>query len=119
MASVETSVGTAISAEPCSVASGSGMPPSVSSRCVFSIVTVESSTRMPTANASPPSVIVFSVSPRKNRPTIDERRPPRAEKEKDHESGQCGGDRAFAQHAGDGLLNEHRLIEKLVDDQTG
>jgi len=32
---------------------------------VFSIVTVESSTRMPTASASPPKVIVLIVSPRK------------------------------------------------------
>ena len=65
MASVETSVGTAISAAPCSVASESGMRSSVSSRWVFSIVTVESSTNMPTASARPPSVMVFSVSPRK------------------------------------------------------
>jgi hypothetical protein len=33
------------------------------------MVTVESSTRMPTARASPPSVIVLSVWPRKNRTT--------------------------------------------------
>ena len=65
MASVETSVGTAIPAEPCSVAAGSGIFSSVSSRCVFSIVTVESSTRIPTASARPPSVMVLSVSPRK------------------------------------------------------
>ena len=65
MASVETSVGTAIPAEPCRVASGSGMRSSVRSRCVFSMVTVESSTRMPTARARPPSVMVLSVSPRK------------------------------------------------------
>jgi hypothetical protein len=31
------------------------------SRCVFSMVTVESSTRMPTASAMPPRVIVLSV----------------------------------------------------------
>ena len=41
IASVETSVGTAISAAPCSVADGSGMCSSVSRRWVFSIVTVE------------------------------------------------------------------------------
>ena len=44
---------------------GSGSPSSVSRRWVFSMVTVESSTRMPTASASPPSVMVLSVSPRK------------------------------------------------------
>ena len=32
-------------------------------RCVFSISTVASSTRMPTASAKPPSVIVLIVSP--------------------------------------------------------
>ena len=73
MASVETSVGTAISAAPCSVASASGMPSSVHRRCVFSMVTVESSTNMPTASARPPSVIVFSVSPRKYSTTSDDR----------------------------------------------
>ncbi len=115
MASVETSVGTAISAEPCSVASGSGMPPSVSSRCVFSIVTVESSTRMPMASARPPSVIVFEClaeeeqadDRRQDRQRDgdhdDERRPPRSEKQQDHERRQRGGDGAFAQHAGDGI----------------
>ena len=41
MARVDTSVGTAIPAAPCSVAEGSGMCSSVSRRCVFSIVTVE------------------------------------------------------------------------------
>ncbi len=65
MASVETSVGTAMPAAPWSVAWGSGMCSSVSRRCVFSIVTVESSTRMPTASARPPSVMVLMVSPRK------------------------------------------------------
>ncbi len=65
MASVETRVGTAMPAAPCSVAYGNAILSSVSRRCVFSIVTVESSTRMPTASARPPSVIVLSVSPRK------------------------------------------------------
>ncbi len=73
MASVETSVGTAMPAEPCNVAWGRGMPSSVNNRCVFSIVTVESSTRMPTARARPPSVMVFSVSPRKKRTISDDR----------------------------------------------
>src|SRR6202051_2588347 len=73
MASVETKVGTAISAAPCRVASESGMPSSVHRRWVFSIVTVESSTNMPTASASPPSVMVLSVSPRKYSTTSDDR----------------------------------------------
>ena len=65
MASVETRVGTAMPAAPCSVACGSGWPSSFSRRWVFSIVTVESSTRMPTASARPPRVMVLIVSPRK------------------------------------------------------
>ena len=40
---------------------------------MFSIVTVESSTRMPTASARPPSVIVLSVSPRKYSTTSEVR----------------------------------------------
>ena len=40
---------------------------------MFSIVTVELSTRMPTASASPPSVIVLSVSPRKYSTTSEDR----------------------------------------------
>ncbi len=69
IASVETMVGTAMPAEPCSVAAARSMP-SPRRRWVFSIVTVESSTRMPTASASPPSVMVLSVSPRKCRTMI-------------------------------------------------
>ena len=65
MASVETRVGTAMPAAPCRVAWGRGMPSSCSRRCVFSMVTVESSTRMPTASAMPPRVMVLIVSPRK------------------------------------------------------
>ena len=40
---------------------------------MFSIVTVESSTRIPTASANPPSVIVFKVSPRKYSTTSEVR----------------------------------------------
>ena len=40
---------------------------------MFSMVTVASSTRMPTASARPPSVIRFSVSPIAARPMIDPR----------------------------------------------
>src|ERR1700733_5125804 len=73
MASVDTKVGTAISAEPCRVASQSGICSSVHRRWVFSMVTVESSTNMPTARASPPSVMVLSVSPRKYSTVSDDR----------------------------------------------
>jgi hypothetical protein len=40
---------------------------------VFSIVTVESSTRIPTASASPPNVMVLIVSPRKYSTTSEVR----------------------------------------------
>jgi len=40
---------------------------------MFSIVTVASSTRIPTARASPPSVMILIVSPRALRTTKDER----------------------------------------------
>ena len=60
IASVETMVGTAMPAEPCNVAAAR-LIPVLRSRCVFSIVTVELSTRMPTASAIPPSVMVLSV----------------------------------------------------------
>ena len=72
IASVETMVGTAMLAEPYRVAAARGIP-SPRSRWVFSIVTVESSTRMPTASAMPPRVIVLSVSPRKCKTTMDAR----------------------------------------------
>ena len=73
MAMVETSVGMAISAAPCSVASGRGCCSSVSRRWVFSMVTVESSTNMPTASARPPSVMVFRVWPIALRQTSEAR----------------------------------------------
>ncbi len=40
---------------------------------MFSIVTVASSTRMPTASASPPRVMMFSVSPRIDSVAIEPR----------------------------------------------
>ena len=40
---------------------------------MFSIVTVASSTRIPTASASPPRVMMFSVSPIAYRAVIDDR----------------------------------------------
>ena len=83
-------------------------------RLMFSIVTVASSTRMPTASARPPSVITLIVWP-SQRQRVNElstasgietvmmrvdRQLPR--KTQDHESGQRGGDQSFAQDRGDG-----------------
>ena len=98
---------------------------------MFSIVTVESSTRMPTASAKPPSVIVFSVSPRKYSTTSEvridsgieimttsvERHDPR--NSRIINAVRAGRDRAFAQHAGHRLLDEHRLVEQLLDLHAG
>ncbi len=62
MHNVETNAGRAISCEPVMMASSSGFP-EVMWRWMFSIATVASSTRMPTASARPPRVIRLIVSP--------------------------------------------------------
>ena len=60
MHSSDTNAGVTICAAPSRIASRTRLP---CSRCqlMFSIVTVASSTRMPTARLRPPSVIVLSV----------------------------------------------------------
>ena len=72
---------------------------------MFSIATVASSTRMPTASARPPSVMMLIVSPSALSTMIehridsgietrdDQRAAPAAEEEQDHQRGQAGGDR--------------------------
>ena len=62
MHSVETKAGAAICWAPSSTARTSGFFMAML-RCVFSISTVASSTRMPTASAMPPSVITLMVWP--------------------------------------------------------
>ena len=64
MESVATKVGTAICDAPSSTATTSRFRMAML-RCVFSISTVASSTRMPTARARPPSVITLMVCPRR------------------------------------------------------
>ncbi len=72
MDNVETSVGTAICDAPSSTARTRGFPmPRL--RCVFSISTVASSTRMPTASARPPSVITLMVCPSRLRMQMEVR----------------------------------------------
>ena len=61
MESVETNAGTAICCAPSRIARVIGASPML--RCTFSISTVASSTRMPTASARPPSVITLMVLP--------------------------------------------------------
>ncbi len=64
MQSVETSAGTAICGAPSRMACSISLPSS-RLRLTFSISTVASSTRIPTASASPPSVMMLMVSCRK------------------------------------------------------
>ena len=102
------------------------------SRCqlMFSIVTVASSTRMPTASARPPSVITLMVSPdrrerrhgrqdrERNRDRDDERRAPAAEKDEDHQAGQRRGDDALEDDRIDGCIDEGRLVVDRVELQA-
>src|SRR2546422_11736899 len=67
---VETKAGVAICAAPSMIACKISFPSSML-RLMFSMVTVASSTRMPTASASPPRVITLSVSPSAARHTIE------------------------------------------------
>ena len=55
----------------------------------------------------------------RNRDQDDQGRPPRAEKQQDHQPGEPGRDRSLAEHAGDRCGDELRLIEQLVDAQSG
>ena len=94
---------------------------------MFSIVTVASSTRMPTASASPPSVMMLSVSPSAHRmasaPRIESGieiammtvRAPAAEEEQDHQAGQRRRDDAFVDDAADRGLDEQRLVADQRD----
>src|SRR5260370_1343983 len=68
--SVDTRAGTAICAAPSKMASRWACPSS-KYRSMFSIVTVASSTRIPTARANPPRVMMLMVSPRKLRVMTD------------------------------------------------
>jgi hypothetical protein len=72
MDSVETNAGTAIWAAPSRIDRRSGFFMAML-RWTFSISTVASSTRMPTASAMPPSVIVLSDCPRTHRIMMDVR----------------------------------------------
>ena len=72
MHSSETKAGVTIWRAPSMIDVSTSLP---CSRCqlMFSIVTVASSTRMPTASARPPSVMMFSVSPIADRAMIEPR----------------------------------------------
>src|SRR5689334_16894878 len=70
--SVETSAGVAISEAPSRMALTMGFFCAMF-RWTFSISTVASSTRIPTASAIPPSVITFKVSPSQERTMMETR----------------------------------------------
>ena len=70
MLSVETNAGTAIWLAPSRIARIIGFP-IARLRWMFSISTVASSTRMPTARARPPSVMMFKVWPSAPRTRIE------------------------------------------------
>src|SRR4030081_761974 len=128
----ETKAGVTIWAAPSMIAVSTSLP---CSRCqlMFSIVTVASSTRMPTASASPPSVMMLSVSPSAAsiaiEPSTDsgieiammtvERQLPRnngapaSEEQKDHEAGQGRRDGALVYDTAHGGFDEQRLIADL------
>ncbi len=128
MQSVETKAGAAICCAPSSTARTSGFFMAML-RWVFSISTVASSTRMPTASARPPSVITLMVWPimlqhderdqdrERNGDADDDGAAPASEEEQDHQAGEDGGDDGFAHHAVDGGADEERLIEELADVQ--
>src|SRR6516165_2051013 len=122
IASVDTSAGRAISWAPLRMASSTCCP---CSRCMlmFSMVTVASSTRMPTASARPPRVMMLMVSPsadrQRNRYRDDQGALPAAEKQQNHQRGQCGGDHRFAYHSLDRGGHEQRLIPDQIDVESG
>ena len=116
----------AMPAEPSSTASSKGIFSS-NRRWVFSMVTVESSTSMPTASASPPRVMVLMVWPSAESTAIEvriesgietmtirvERQEPR--KIRIIRAVSPAAISALAQHAADRLADEDRLVEQQVD----
>ena len=130
MQSVETSAGTAICAAPSRMPVCRSLPWS-RLRSMFSIATVASSTRMPTASARPPSVMMLMVSPsalsmqmeaqdrKRNRDGDDQRAAPAPQKQQNHDGGEARGDDGFANHAADGGAHEQRLIGDRLDLQRG
>ena len=107
MHSSETKAGVTICWAPSRMAVSTSLP---CSRCqlMFSMVTVASSTRMPTASARPPKVMMFRVWPsadssgdgrqhrQRNRGGDDHGRAPAAQEQQDHQAGQRRGDDALA-----------------------
>ena len=126
MQSSETKAGCTIWRAPSRIAVLTSLP---CSRCqlIFSMVTVASSTRMPTASARPPRVMMFKVWPVAHSPlsadstasgietammTVERQLPRNS---RIIRLVRRGGDDAFARHAGDRRLDEDRLVVEQVD----
>src|SRR6059036_3972791 len=123
---VETNAGVAIWAAPSMMAGRISFPCSMF-RLMFSIVTVASSTRIPTASANPLSVITLSVWPRAARPMIEHstasgidvammsvlRQLPR--KEEDHQGREASRDDSFTDDPRDRGPHEQRLIHEQLN----
>ena len=89
---------------------------------MFSMVTVPSSTRMPTASARPPSVITLiglaepgqrgerEQDGERDLDEDDDRRAPAAEEQEDHQADQRGGERGLADDAEHRGFDEDRLV---------
>ena len=101
-------------------------------RCewTFSMTTVASSTRIPTASARPPRVIRLTVCPVAHSAIIaarwtkdihhhDEGASPVAQEQQDHQPRECGAEQAFLSQAQDGAYDERRLIKFVADLHTG
>ena len=126
MHSVETNAGTAICCAPSRMACRISLP-MARLRSMFSISTVASSTRMPTASANPPRVMMLmrladraqhddgDKDGKRNRNRNDDGRPPVAEEEKDHHRRQRRRQQRLAQHALNGGAHEQRLIKQRAD----
>ena len=130
MQSIDTVAGTTICMAPSRIAGSISLP---CSRCqlMFSIVTVASSTRMPTASAKPPSVMTLIVSPSADRKASDartdsgidtvmisvERQLPRNSRIISPVS--AGGDDALADHARYRVEHQRRLVADRGELEAG
>ena len=129
MLSVATKAGVAIWLALSRMVSRSALP-SGSSRLVFSTSTVASSTRMPTARASPPSVIMLIVSPSELRVRSDVRmasgieighhdgHAPATQKNQDHGGSQKRRDGSLPEDSFDGAAHEQGLVGDRRDLQV-
>ncbi len=95
--------------------------------CTFSMVTVDSSTRMPIASAMPPSDMMLIVLPVSQSPSSDpeqgqrdvghddDHAPEVAEEQEDHQPGQARADHPLGGHALDRRHHGGRLVELEAD----